>query len=65
MHKLPGSQFSFTLNQIRDQYGPADWFPGDHPQMPDVVAHGYRLVLGRMQATLNRLYDERRRPVIG
>jgi len=42
MHKLPGSQFSFTLNQIRDQYGPADWFPGDHPQMPDVVAHGKR-----------------------
>src|SRR6266516_2184118 len=42
MHKLPGSQFSFMLNQIRDQYGPADWFPGDHPQMPDVVAHGKR-----------------------
>ena len=41
-HKLPGSQFSFVLNQIRDQYGPADWFPGDHPQMPDVVAHGKR-----------------------
>src|SRR5436190_10400064 len=40
MHKLPGSQFSFMLNQIRDQYGPADWFPGDHPQMPEVVAHG-------------------------
>src|SRR5947207_1201354 len=42
MHRLPGSQFSFMLNQIRDQYGPADWFPGDHPQMPDVVAHGKR-----------------------
>jgi len=42
MHKLPGSTGSFTLNQIRDQYGPADWFPGDHPQMPDVVAHGKR-----------------------
>src|SRR5215471_10430541 len=42
MHKLPGSTGSFTLNQIRDQYGPADWYPGDHPQMPEVVAHGKR-----------------------
>ena len=42
MHKLPGSTGSFTLAQIRDQYGPADWFPGDHPQMPEVVAHGKR-----------------------
>ena len=39
-HQLPGSTLSFTLNEIRDQYGPADWFPGDHPQMPNVVAHG-------------------------
>ncbi|PYS42602.1 MAG: cytochrome C-binding protein [Acidobacteria bacterium] len=42
MHKLPGSDRSFTLTQIRDQYGPADWFPGDHPAMPDIVAHGRR-----------------------
>ncbi len=41
-HKLPGSTGSFTLAQIRDQYGPADWFPGDHGVMPDVVAHGKR-----------------------
>jgi cytochrome c553 len=39
-HKLTGSTASFTANQIRDQYGPADWFPGDHPAMPEVVAHG-------------------------
>ena len=39
-HQLPGSSGSFTLAQIRDQYGPADWYPGDHPQMPDIVAHG-------------------------
>ena len=31
MHKLPDSTLSFTLNQIRNQYGPAEWFPGDHP----------------------------------
>jgi cytochrome c553 len=41
-HKLAGSDRSFTLAQIRDQYGPADWFPGDHPTMPEIVAHGRR-----------------------
>src|SRR5262245_20433491 len=41
-HQLPGSSLSFTLAQIRDGYGPADWFPGDHPTMPDIVAHGRR-----------------------
>ena len=39
---LPGSTLSFTLPQIRDGFGPADWFPGDHPTMPDIVAHGRR-----------------------
>src|SRR5689334_21639996 len=37
---LAGSTLSFTLPQIRDGFGPADWFPGDHPQMPEIVAHG-------------------------
>lgn len=40
--KLAGSDLEFTLTQIRDLFGPADWFPGDHPKMPDVVAHGRR-----------------------
>jgi cytochrome c553 len=40
--KLPGSSNAFTLAQIRDAFGPADWYPGDHPTMPDVVAHGRR-----------------------
>jgi cytochrome c553 len=39
---LPGSDFGFTLSQIWDFFGPADWYPGDHPQMPDIVAHGRR-----------------------
>jgi cytochrome c553 len=39
-HKLAGSTSSFTVAQIRDPYGPADWFPGDHPPMPDIVARG-------------------------
>jgi cytochrome c553 len=37
---LPGSRFSFTRAQVRDAYAPADWFPEDHPVMPEVVAHG-------------------------
>jgi cytochrome c553 len=38
--QLPGSSESFTLTQIRDRFGPADWFASDHPVMPDVVRHG-------------------------
>src|ERR1700689_3620498 len=37
---LPASSQSFPLAQIRDSFGPADWYPGDHPSMPDIVAHG-------------------------
>jgi len=37
---LPGSNFSFTRTQIQNIFSPADWYPGDHPQMPEVVAHG-------------------------
>ena len=39
---VPGSTASFTLTQVRDGFGPADWFPGDHPQMPAIVAQGRR-----------------------
>ena len=37
---LPGAERSFTLDQIRNRMGPADWFPGDHPSMPPIVAIG-------------------------
>lgn len=40
LKRLPGSTLAFTLAQIRDPFGPADWYPGDHPQMPEIVAHG-------------------------
>jgi cytochrome c553 len=40
--QLPGSTLTFTPQQIRDAFGPADWFPGDHPAMPEVVARGKR-----------------------
>jgi len=41
-HQVPGSTLSFTAAQVRDTYGPADWFPGDHPAMPEIVARGSR-----------------------
>jgi cytochrome c553 len=37
---LPGTTNKFTRNQAFFDYGPADWYPGDHPAMPDIVAHG-------------------------
>jgi cytochrome c553 len=37
---VPGSTLEFTRAQIANGFGPADWFPGDHPTMPDIVAHG-------------------------
>ncbi|MEQ1760285.1 MAG: c-type cytochrome [Vicinamibacterales bacterium] len=39
---VPGSTLTFTRAQIPggNGAGPADWFPGDHPTMPDVVARG-------------------------
>src|SRR5882672_1922157 len=40
---LQGSEGAFTSAQIRAGFGPpgpADWFPGDHPKMPDIVANG-------------------------
>jgi cytochrome c553 len=40
LRHLSGSTLSFTATQIRDSYGPADWYPNEHPSMPDIVAHG-------------------------
>lgn len=40
--RVPGSTREFTLAQIEDQFGPADWFPEAHPAMPEVVARGRR-----------------------
>jgi cytochrome c553 len=40
LRSLPGSSAQFTRAQISDRFGPADWYPGDHPNMPPVVAQG-------------------------
>jgi cytochrome c553 len=37
---LPGSTKTYTAAQISDRFGPPDWYPEDHPPMPEVVAHG-------------------------
>lgn len=40
LKSLPGTTRQFTPAQIRDRFGPADWYPEDHPPMPEIVAHG-------------------------
>lgn len=40
LRRVPGSDAAFSLIDIRDAGNVIDWFPGDHPPMPDVVAHG-------------------------
>jgi cytochrome c553 len=39
-HRLPDSSGAFTRTEAYFDYGPADWYPGDHPVMPDIVARG-------------------------
>jgi cytochrome c553 len=39
---LPGNDLTFTRAQISSRFSPADWYPGDHPKMPDIVANGRR-----------------------
>lgn len=38
--QIPDSTQRFTIPQLRDFFNVADWFPGDHPPMPDVFVHG-------------------------
>lgn len=40
LRQAEGSEFQFTQQQISNGYGPADWFPNDHPPMPEAVAKG-------------------------
>ena len=40
MYTVPESDLTFNEAQVYDNYGPADWNPGDHPTMPDIVARG-------------------------
>jgi cytochrome c553 len=40
LKRIPDSTRSFTIAQLRDFFNVADWFPDDHPPMPDVFVHG-------------------------
>ncbi len=42
LKSLPGTTKQFTRQQIADGFGPADWYPEDHPVMPEIVAKGKR-----------------------
>jgi cytochrome c553 len=44
---VPGSSQKYSLAQIDDPFNPPDWFPGAHPPMPQVVAHGGPRPAGR------------------
>src|SRR5258705_6810031 len=36
----PGSTKAYTEKQINDIFNPPDWYPDEHPPMPQIVAHG-------------------------
>ena len=40
MQNVPGSSAQYSLVQIRDGHNVIDWFPQDHPKMPNVIEHG-------------------------
>jgi cytochrome c553 len=44
---LPDSTKAYTQAQIDDGFNPADWYPQDHPPMPDVVARGRKAANAR------------------
>ncbi len=39
---VPGSDKKYNEVEVNNPYGPPDWFPGDHPQMPPAVSNGRR-----------------------
>jgi cytochrome c553 len=42
-----GSAKQYTAAQIDDSFNPPDWFPDEHPPMPEIVAHGGPKPAGR------------------
>jgi len=40
IRKVPDSNAGYTLTQLRDRFAAPDWHPGDHPKMPEIIAHG-------------------------
>jgi cytochrome c553 len=38
--EVPGSSKKYTYKQVNDGFNPPDWFPEEHPPLPQAVAHG-------------------------
>jgi cytochrome c553 len=36
----PDSHRSYTIAELQNPLSPPDWYPGEHPAMPDIVARG-------------------------
>lgn len=47
MKTATGSSKQYTAAQVDDPFNPPDWFPEDHPPMPEIVAHGGPKPAGR------------------
>jgi cytochrome c553 len=47
MKSVPFSKAHYTQAQIDDPFNPPDWFPDEHPPMPQIVAHGGARPAGR------------------
>jgi cytochrome c553 len=45
--QVPGSPKKYTQAQIDDPFNPPDWFPNEHPPMPEIVARGGQRPAGR------------------
>src|SRR5207302_7375642 len=41
----PGSTKTYTQEQIDDIFNPPDWYPDEHPPMPELVARGKQPVV--------------------
>jgi cytochrome c553 len=42
LKRVPDSTRAYTQAQINDPFNPPDWFPDEHPPMPEIVAQGSR-----------------------
>lgn len=40
LRRVEGSSATYSRMEVRDNHYVIDWFPGDHPAMPDVIKHG-------------------------
>jgi cytochrome c553 len=40
LKQMPGSTRQYTQAQINDGFNPPDWYPDEHPAMPQIVSNG-------------------------